>query len=169
MFPDNGNREITAARFRGFVEDILDSLQFAAEAVTVQQVLDQVKEGQHISITRVSGEITIAYDQGSNVGTHSRYWALTPDSSIPSAAAFMANGAYQADVTVDAYSSAMYLHFWDEHSQLTTIMQTSSQFNGRNGFGATPSQLTVDGNPGYVYTSIMARNPAGQRTWRLEP
>ena len=171
MFATNGLGDISAADFRSFFDDMLDSLQFSADAVALQDVLDEIKAGQHIDIDRtVNGEITIDYDPGGNVGTHTRYALLTASASTPSAGDFLTGFTSQTDeITVDAYTTAMFLHFADFHDQLGTIQQTASQFNGRMGFSANPTALMISSQQYYVYSSVAARNPVGQRTWRLQP
>ena len=104
-------------------------------------------------------------------GTYARYALLTATSTVPTAAEFLAGGitSQSSRITVPAYTSMMYLHFWDRNSSLSVIQQVASDFNGRLGFLPDPTELTVDGNAGYVYSSRAARFPVGERTWRLEP
>ena len=108
---------------------------------------------------------------GGGSGTPPQIYALlTTGADTPTAAEFLADGVSSTtdEITVPAYTTNMYLHFWSIHSALTTIQQTHSIFNGRVGFADTPVGLAIDGASGYVYSSKALRFPVGERTWGLE-
>ena len=138
---DNDVQDITPAEVRSILTDILDSFALLSEIGTDPDL------------------------------THTRYGLLTATAAIPTEFQFIASSITSTDteLTVPAYATAMYLHFADIHSALTTIQQTNSQFNGRLGFSSSPTALTISGVAHYVYSSVAARSPVGERTWRLEP
>lgn len=127
--------------------------------------------GEILVVNAAQNALEFVARGGGPVTVHTRYALLTAGAGTPSAADFLASTITSTteEITVPAYATPMYLHFADEHSQLTTIQQTSSAFNGRAGFQANPTPLSISGAQYYVYSSVAARNPVGQRTWRLVP
>lgn len=169
---DAANGVLTLTRANGMSFMLSGFSTGGVGGLTLATVLAAIMEGSHIDIDRsVMNEITINYDAGGGGGgggTNTRYALLTSGSATPTAAEFQAGFTSETnEITVDGYATPMYLHFADIHAQLATIQQTTSQFNGRMGFAATPVALMIGGSQHYVYSSIAARNPVGQRTWRL--
>ena len=189
LINDNNDGDITPGDVRSLLIDIKDSFALSSEVsesnVTETRVNELIQAWISDALTNnTETDIDVALDADNKLNfevtgsggtpavlTHTRYALLTATSATPSAADFLASSitSTTSEITVPAYATAMYLHFADIHSQLTTIQQTNSQFNGRLGFQATPVARTIDGTQHYVYSSVAARNAAGERTWRLEP
>ena len=192
LFASGKTPRISAADARSILQDLIDSLSFdtavdaletriadleaaGSGAATLLDLTDTPDSysGAHGKILKVNAAedgVDLVNEGGAVVSDHTRYALLTATSTIPTAAEFLAGFTSDTEeITVDAYLTAMYLHFADIHDQLTTIQQTTSQFNGRAGFGANPTALAINSVDHYVYSSIAARNPVGARTWRLVP